>query len=110
MSIVTNNNKTILKDCGIAPFTIERNGDRIILREYIKEMRLGLVSAKWLYYILSRLEVGYSQTELALEHDGRKILTILNENGYIYIIGTNIRFNFKRDVLIKLVDWLKENL
>lgn len=99
--------KTILRNDPIAPFTIERVGDRIILQEYIKTMRLGVVSAKWLLDALKNTTTTFYSPKQELSHEGSVVLTILNESGYIYIIGTKVRFNMKTDVAVKIVEWLE---
>lgn len=102
MNLVADNNKIILRDDKTAPFTIERIGDRIVLQEYRIIMRLGELSAKWLYEAFTNvISHNYTQ-EQALDHNGKKVLTILNESGYIFIIGINARFVMRREVAAKL--------
>ncbi len=106
MDIVTGNNKIILQEDSIAPFTIERVGDKIILQEYFKILRMGLVSATWLLDAFKDVKAQYYREEQALVHNGQIILKVVCEVGYIYIFGPKIRFNMNGDVAVKLRDSL----
>jgi hypothetical protein len=105
MESVSVSNKTILREDGRSSFTIEMIDGKIVLQEYIKVMRLGNVSAKWLFDCLDAAKNHYLQEQI-LEHNGKKVLTVLGEVKYFFIIGTNVRFVMTREVAEKLFSWL----
>ena len=97
--------KSIVKDDRIAPFTIERTADeKIELREFTKVMKLGPVASKWLLEALQLTTKNFYTSPQAIHHNGKVVLQVLNESGYIFVIGTNVRFLMKRDVVLVLVD------
>jgi hypothetical protein len=107
MDIVAKNNKILLKHDTLCDFTIERIEDTIVLQEHIKIMRLGLISAKWLLECFEVIVDKHYSQEQTLVHRDKTVLQILNESGYIYIIGTNTRFNMKKEVATKLLESLR---
>lgn len=111
MGNVSDSNKIVLRvGGGIADFTIERVGDKIVLQEYVKIMRLGRASAGWLWECFQHVTGHYYRQQQSLEHRGKTVLSILCESGYIYIMGTNVRFNMKIEVAEKLRDSLGDLL
>jgi hypothetical protein len=97
----------ILSDEAPKPLTVERIGDKIVLQLHLNIIQLGLQSAKWLQNALLK---AFHTKQQVLEQDGIKLLTVMNEANYMYIIGTNSRFVMKKEVAEKLVKWLETNL
>ncbi len=108
-NVADNNKKEILTQGNKAPLTVELAGGRVILQEYRIVMRLGVGSSMWLLVALQNVINGGCTQEQAIDHNGQKVLTVLNEGRYIFIIGTNARFVFNREVAKKLLAWFEAN-
>lgn len=95
-----------LSDASPKPLTIERSGEKVILRLHLNVLKLGASSAIWLRESLHKTLNGGVTGAQYLEIQGNKLLTVLNESGYIFIIGTKCRFNMKREVAQKIIEWI----
>jgi hypothetical protein len=109
MEIVAQNDKTILVPANVGPLTIERVDGRVVLQQYKKALRLGPQSAQWLLDTLS-ISGGHYLPQRALFHQGRQVLTVVQNVNYTYIEGTTVRFVLNQDVIRAIREWLYEHL
>ena len=90
--------RLILDDRAPAPLTLECDGQFMYLRQHIKQMKLGLASTQWLYEALGEVVLGHFSEKIVLSDGaGVVLLTVLSDSKYLFILGTNTRFNFETD-------------
>lgn len=95
--------KTVLSTSAPKPFTIEPDGDGILLELHLNRIRFGKTSAEWLLQALKKV----NHENQILVHDGVTILEVFSASGYTYIMSKNCRFNMTSIVLEKLIEWLE---
>lgn len=98
--------KTILSTSAPKPFTIERDGNGILLQLHVNSMRFGKTSTVWLLQALKKI----NHERQLLQHEGVTLIEVFSDSGHAYIIGQNSRFTMRSDVLQKMVQWLENYL